>query len=60
MPYTPAAAFPVRINTKKKRVKKSEVSELAPVPRESQIPQKEKAHHLSQVSTGPGLGITLA
>ncbi|KAK4861086.1 hypothetical protein LT330_004002 [Penicillium expansum] len=52
MPYTPAAAFPVRINTKKKRVKKSEVSELAPVPRESQIPQKEKAHHLSQGMEG--------
>ncbi|KGO77474.1 hypothetical protein PITC_037820 [Penicillium italicum] len=52
MPGAPAAAVPVRINTKKKRLKESELSELARVPRESQIPQKEKAHHLSQGMEG--------
>ncbi|KAJ5617107.1 hypothetical protein N7537_002221 [Penicillium hordei] len=44
----PGSVAPVRISTKKKKLKESEVLELAHVPRESQIPQKEKAHHASQ------------
>ena len=51
MPSMPGSLAPVRIGTKKKRLKESELLELARVPRESQIPQKEKAYHASQVST---------
>lgn len=51
MPSIPGGVAPVRIGTKKKRLKESELLELACVPRESQIPQKEKAHHATQVST---------
>lgn len=47
----PVTVAPVRINMKKKRLKEHELLELARVPRESQIPQKGKAHHGSQVST---------
>ncbi|KAF7527104.1 hypothetical protein PCG10_003305 [Penicillium crustosum] len=48
MPSMPGSFAPVRIGTKKKRLKESGVLELARVTRESQISQKEKAHHASQ------------
>ncbi|CAI7662642.1 unnamed protein product [Penicillium viridicatum] len=48
MPFMPGIAVPVRVSTKKKKLKESEVAELARVPRESQIPQKEKVHHASK------------
>ncbi|KAJ9484242.1 hypothetical protein VN97_g9133 [Penicillium thymicola] len=44
----PGTVAPVRINTKKKKLKEHELLELARMPRESQIPQKGKAHHGSQ------------
>ncbi|KAJ5695961.1 hypothetical protein N7536_006373 [Penicillium majusculum] len=52
MPSMPGSLAPVRIGTKKKRLKESELLELARVPRESQIPQKEKAHNASQRMEG--------
>ncbi|KAJ5356491.1 hypothetical protein N7517_011100 [Penicillium concentricum] len=53
MPSAIGGAVPVRINTKKRKEKlESEVSELARIPRVSQIPQKEKAHHPSQGMDG--------
>ncbi|KAJ5200236.1 hypothetical protein N7491_008964 [Penicillium cf. griseofulvum] len=53
MPSAIGGAVPVRINDKKKMERlESEASELARVPQESQIPQKEKAHHLSQGMEG--------
>ncbi|CRL26070.1 Polynucleotidyl transferase, ribonuclease H fold [Penicillium camemberti] len=52
MPSIPGGVAPVRIGTKKKRLKESELLELARVPRESQIPQKEKAHHATQKMEG--------
>ncbi|KAJ5952450.1 uncharacterized protein N7479_010863 [Penicillium vulpinum] len=50
MPSTTSVHVPVRINMKKKRIEKleSEMTELARVPRGSQMPQKQKAHHPSQ------------
>ena len=61
MPSTAGVVVPVRINTKKKRAKEfEEASKLARVPRVSHIPQKDRAHHAAQVSTDPGLGISLA
>ncbi|CAG8903954.1 unnamed protein product [Penicillium egyptiacum] len=54
MPSTAGIFVPVRINTKKKKLKEfeDEAEELARVPRVSRIPQKEKAHHSSQGMEG--------
>jgi ribonuclease HI len=62
MPSAIGGAVPVRIDNKKKKKKRleSEASESARVPRGSQMPQKEKSHHLAQVSTDPDLGFKLA
>ncbi|KAJ5178103.1 uncharacterized protein N7500_000802 [Penicillium coprophilum] len=53
MPSINGVAVPVRIQTKKRRERlEIESSELARVPRKSQIPQKEKAHHPPQGMEG--------
>ncbi|KAJ5817979.1 hypothetical protein N7447_007987 [Penicillium robsamsonii] len=53
MPSVTGGAVPVRINTMKRKDKlETEVSDLARVPRVSQIPQKEKSHHPSQEMEG--------